>query len=92
MNKEGGGGEEGLVCGDASLPQRSMLGTDTAGNKQSAAGQQESILGDLSLLTANDGSICAGRGELQPRQQSYCSLYPPGCSADWDRDGDRKIW
>lgn len=37
------------------------------------------------LLTVSDGSICAGTDELQPPQQSYCSPYPPGCSAGEDR-------
>lgn len=37
------------------------------------------------LLTVSDGSIGAGTDELQPQQQSYCSPYPPGCSAGEDR-------
>lgn len=37
------------------------------------------------LLTVSDGSIGAGTDERQPPQQSYCSPYPPECSAGEDR-------
>lgn len=34
------------------------------------------------LLTVIDGNIYAERDELPPRQQSYCFLYPQGCSTN----------